>query len=215
MRRYKSLIYILCLCSSLIFLNFQCNDCEDELHDRYHFEVVPSSSQISYKIGDTIQLNLRFEAQMKLEFSKEIHDNANELVYYWMDVFRGSSDGEVYPAREDFEFVELAGQLVLDNVRRDSEWYIEVKDSCSNEFCDLTFAMVPKKKGYYGLNLKLGRFALNDHCKYFNMWPVGFDNNGNNNFEIFKEIQMTDFTLNKSYYYNPASTARMMFFKVE
>ena len=98
--KYLPLLFL----SSLIFLNFQCNDCEDELHDRTGFSVTTNLDQNTFSIGDTILMSSSISSQIELELSGTIHDNTDQLINYRLEVFEGvSNDVDVIEGRNNFE----------------------------------------------------------------------------------------------------------------
>ena len=156
--------------SSLIFMNFQCNDCEDELHDRTDFFVTANPDRNTFSIGDTILISSSINSQIELEFSGTIHDNTNQLINYRLEVFEGvNNDIDVIEGRDNFEFIDIVGNVFIPPARI---WEIGIENTCNETLCELEFGIIPQRTGYFGLFLQTGSFGFNDECQFLSLIPT-------------------------------------------
>ncbi len=213
MKSNNSIAYQLLLLSSLFFINFTCHDCEDTLTDRSNFSVIPSTSQNTFSIGDTLFLSTHFSTQMELEFSGTVYDNSNQLVNYTMKLFEGTNvNNTSIEARDNFEFLNSIGFVSFPYSRT---FEIVPENRCDEDLCELEFGIIPQKKGYFGIMLRSGRFGYEDNsCQSLSLMPTEIESNGNNNFEIFNEIGLSTIRIEGSFFRNPESEALLYFFKV-
>lgn len=213
MKSYKPITLLLLVLSSLVLMNFQCNDCEDVLHDRFFFSVIPNSTQNTFKIGDTLILTTSFSAQIELEFSGEVYDNSNQIVDYRLEIFEGLRDKvDTRQARDNFEFINVKGAVTFPPSRT---WEILIENNCDENLCEMEFGMIPKKTGYYGIALRSGGFGYENDCQYLTLMPSGLETNGNNNFEIFEDLKLSEIRVNRAYFKNPENERLLYFFKVD
>lgn len=212
MQSYKTRTIILLVISSLIFMNFQCNDCEFELHDRANFTIIPNSTQNTLKLGDTLILSTSLSSQIELEFSGQVHDNSNQIIDYRMEIFEGIIDNnDARQGRNNFEFINIIGAVSIPPART---WEIQIESICDENQCELEFGMIPQKTGYFGMALRSGRFGLGKECQYLTLMPSEIETNGNNNFEIFEELNLSGIRVNKAYFGSPETESLLYFFKV-
>lgn len=198
--------------SSLLFVNFQCNDCEDELHDRTGFSVRTNSDQSTFSIGDTILISSSISSQIELEFSGIIHDNTDQLINYKLEVFEGvNNDIDVIEGRDNFEFINIVGNVFVPPSRT---WEIRIENTCNETLCELEFGLIPQRTGYFGLFLQTGNLGFNNECQSLSLIPTGIESSGSNNFEIFDEIDLNSIRIDGSFFRNPESENLLYFFKV-
>ena len=212
MKPYKLKIVFLLILSSLIFTNFQCNDCEDTLHDRSSFTVIPNSTESTFTIGDTLFLTTSFSSQIELELSGSTHDNSNKFINYTVELFEGVKDNiDAVEARDNFEFINSIGTVSIPFART---WEIVVENTCDENLCELEFGMIPNKTGYFGLSLRSGFFGNEDECQFLSLVPTEIESNDNNNFEIFNDLNLSKIRTHGSFYRNPELESLLYFFKV-
>lgn len=198
--------------SSLIFMNFQCNDCDDELHDRANYSVTPNSNQNIIPIGDTLIISTSFSSQIELELGGFIHDNSSQLINYRMEVFEAQDNNiDAIQARDNFEFINLTGNVSIPPART---WEIVIENTCDENLCELQFGIVPQQTGYFGLFLQTGDFGFENECQFLTLIPTEIQSNGDNNFEIFEEINLSSIRIDGSFFRNPETENLLYFFKV-
>lgn len=198
--------------ASLIFMNFQCNDCEDELHDRTDFSVTTNPDQNTFSIGDTILISSSINSQIELEFSGTIHDNTDQLINYRLEIFEGvNNDIDVIEGRDNFEFIDVVGNVFIPPART---WEIGIENTCNETLCEMEFGLIPQRTGYFGLFLQTGSFGFNDECQFLSLKPTEIESRGSNNFEIFDEIDLNSIRIDGSFFRNPESENLLYFFKV-
>lgn len=212
MKSFNSTTYLILILSSLIFMNFQCNDCDDELNDRSNFTVTPRSSQNTIRIGDTLFLATSLNSQIELELSGSIYDNSDQIINYRIEVFEGlNSNIDVIQSREAFKFVNTLGTVLISPART---WEIAAQNTCDDDICEIEFGMIPQKTGYFGLSLQSGRFGFDKECQFLSLTPTEFASGGDNNFEIFNDINLSNIRINGSFYVSPESEKLLYFFQV-
>ena len=212
MKMFSTKYLLVLFLSSLIFMNFQCNDCENELHDRTDFSVTTNQDQNTFSIGDTILISSSMNSQIELEFSGTIHDNADQLINYRLEVFEGvNNDIDVIEGRDNFEFIDIVGNVFIPPART---WEIGIENTCNETLCELEFGIIPQRTGYFGLFLQTGSFGFNDECQFLSLIPTGIESSGSNNFEIFDEIDLNSIRIDGSFFRNPESENILYFFKV-
>ena len=212
MKSSNSTNLLLILLSSLIFTNFTCNDCEEELHDQKNYSIMVLPQQIIYEIGDTIIVSANFSSQIELELSNQIHDNTDQLANFNIEIFQGiESNVDAIQARDDFEIIDITGNTLIP-LRR--TWEIQVENTCNENLCELVFGIIPRNVGYFGISQKLGRFGYENECQNFTLIPSEIESNEDNNFEIFNEINISRIRINRSYYANPETENSLYFFRV-
>ena len=212
MKSHKTTNCLILILSSFVLMNFQCSDCDDELHDRSNFSATLSTLQNTFEVGDTLILSSSFSSQIKLEFSETTHDNANQLINFTLEVFEGiENDKDAIQARDNFEFIDLKGNVFIPQART---WEISISNTCDENLCELEFGLIPQKAGYYGFLLGIGSFGFADECQFLNLIPTKIESNGNNNFEIFNEINLTNIRTDGAFFANPESEDLLYFIKV-
>lgn len=193
-------------------MNFQCNDCDTELNDQSSFIVTPSTTENNIRIGDTLFLKTSLSSQIPLQFSGSIHDNSDQLINYRLEIFEGiNSNTDAKEARDDFEYINKVGMVSMPTART---WEILIENTCDENLCELEFGMIPQKKGRYGLLLKAGRFGLDNECDFLSLFPPEIESDGNNNFEIFNEINLSNIRVDNVFFDSPESELLLYFFKV-
>lgn len=198
--------------SSLIFMNFQCNDCENELHDRAGFSVTVNSDQNTISIGDSLLISLSISSQIELELSGKIHDNTDQFINYRLEVFEGvNNDIDVIEGRDNFEFINIVGNVFIPPSRT---LEIGIENTCNETLCELEFGLIPQRTGYFGLYLQTGSFGFYDECQFLSLIPTGIESIGSNNFEIFDEINLKSIRIGGSFFRNPELENLLYFFKV-
>ena len=212
METTKTFKFLFLIFFGMILMNFTCNDCEDELHDRSNFTVILNSSQNTISIGDTLSLNTALNSLMELEFSGRIHDNSNKAINYRIEVFEArANSNDAFPARDNFELIGQVGNVNLPPFRI---WEVIIENNCGEDTCELELGIIPLKVGYFGIALRTGNFGIENECEHLSLFPNGIQSNGNNNFEIFEEINISSIRVNKSIFSNPESEKLLYFFKV-
>ncbi len=202
--------YLILLLSCFVFSNFQCDGCEERLNDYTYYSVTPGSLQSTFSVGDTLLFSTAFSAQLELVNSGLIHDNANQFIYYIMQVFEGQYDNvNTVPARDKFEFVDESGNVS----ELGNHLEIAIENTCDQDSCKLAFGMIPQQPGYFGVALRLGRL-FGKACQDLSLYPNEIESNGNNHFEVFEEINLSGIRVDNAYFSDPASEKRMYFFKV-
>lgn len=193
-------------------MNFQCNDCDDELHDRANYSVTPNSNQNIIPIGDTLIISTSFSSQIELELGGFIHDNSSQLINYRMEVFEAQDNNiDAIQARDNFEFINLTGNVSIPPART---WEIVIENTCDENLCELQFGIVPQQTGYFGLFLQTGDFGFENECQFLTLIPTEIQSNGDNNFEIFEEINLSSIRIDGSFFRNPETENLLYFFKV-
>jgi hypothetical protein len=193
-------------------MNFQCNDCEDELHDRTGYSVTTNSDQNTFSIGDTLLISSILSSQIELELSGTIHDNIDQFINYRLEVFEGvNNDIDVIEGRDNFEFIDIVGNVFIPPART---WEIGIENTCNDTLCELIFGLIPQRTGYFGLFLQTGSFGFNDECQFLSLIPTEIESSGGNNFEIFDEIDLNSIRIDGSFFRNPESENLLYFFKV-
>jgi hypothetical protein len=151
-------------------------------------------------------------SQIELEFSGTIHDNADQLINYRLEVFEGvNNDIDVIEGRDNFEFIDIVGNVFIPPART---WEIGIENTCNETLCELEFGIIPQRTGYFGLFLQTGSFGFNDECQFLSLIPTGIESSGSNNFEIFDEIDLNSIRIDGSFFRNPESENILYFFKV-
>lgn len=202
---------------SLFFYNFQCNDCENEHHDKSSFTANIFPLKDIYNIGDTILLGTIFNSLVNLENSNTTYDNSNQNVSFVVQVFEVNPNNEVIiDGIEDFEISNRIGQIVYSPYyeRRLAK---EITNVCDDDNCEFLIEIIPKRKGIYCFSLLNSPFGEKE-CQYFDLINNDFGLN-DNNFKVCAEINTTQFRLLESgaggtYYSNPEEISRFYFFKV-
>ena len=212
MKLISTKYYLALFLSSLLFMNFQCSDCVDELHDQTGFSAIMNSDQSIFSVGDTLVLRVGVSSQLELEFNEITHDNSNQRIDYQLGIFEGVNDASnVIKGREHFEYIDLVGNVTLPQSRT---WGIRVENTCDDTLCELEFGMIPKKAGYFGFSLQPGGFGYDDECKFLTFYPTGIESSDGNNFEIFDEIGITRIRIDGSSIIEPESRSSLYFFEV-
>ncbi|MCB0521970.1 MAG: hypothetical protein H6577_04380 [Lewinellaceae bacterium] len=212
MKSFNLTIYLFLILSCITLMNFQCNDCDDELHDRTNFSVTPNSTQNIISIGDTLIINTSFNSLIELEFSGSIHDNSNQLINYRLEIFEGQNNNiDAIQGRDNFEFINLIGNVFIPPART---WEIVIENTCDENLCELEFGIIPQQTGYYGISLQTGSFGFEDECQFLTLIPTEIQSNGDNNFEIFEEINISSIRIDGTYFGNPEREKLLYFFKV-
>ncbi len=193
-------------------MNFQCNDCDDEIHDRTNYSVTPNSNQNIIPIGDTLIISTSFSSQIELELSGTIHDNSNKFINYRMKMFEAQeNNNDVIQARDNFEFINLIGHVSFPPSRT---MEIVIENTCDEDLCELQFGIVPQQTGYFGLFLQTGSFDYENECQFLTLFPTEIQSDGDNNFEIFEEINLSTIRIDGSFFSNPETEDLLYFFKV-
>jgi len=210
MKTTKLTYYISLLFIALMTMNFQCNDCDEELHDQSNFDVVVNLTESVMSIGDTINLKTELDSQIELKHSESIYDNSNQAINYRIKIFEATSGNtNASPARDDFDFVDVKGNVSL----LFRPWEINIDNTCDDQLCELEFGMIPQRTGYFGILLQLGNFGLGD-CQFLTLFPNEIQSNGTNNFGVFEEINISRIRVDGANFKNPETEKRLFFFKV-
>lgn len=208
-RRIFNLLFIL---SGLILLNFTCNDCEEEIYDSSDFSVTLNSTQNTFIIGDTLSLHTIFDSQMELENSGATYDNSDQRINFDVKIFKAHpADNHIIGGRDNFEIIGQIGDVFIPSSRK---WRVNIKNICSEDVCELELGLIPQRIGYYGISLQSGRFGTEDVCQNLTLSPTEIESNGNNNFEIFREIHLRSIRVDGSFFRNPETEELLYFFKV-
>jgi hypothetical protein len=192
-------------------MNFDCSDCDDEIRGQVNFSTdIEPMSQI-YSVGDTIMLNTELSSIFDFESSADSYDNSNLPIINEIKLFEGLQ-GEInmIPARDQFELIVLNGALNLPE-RRD--FIIQVTNDCDDVNCLLTFGLVPRRSGYFGMAMGNGAADMGD-CINITLKAEEFRTNSNNNFEIFEEIDILNVRIDGGIYNNDNFNKLTYFFKV-
>ncbi|MEM9547603.1 MAG: hypothetical protein AAGA77_16605 [Bacteroidota bacterium] len=192
-------------------MNFTCNDCEDEIHDEFHYEVSLTTEKEELKIGDTLRFSTVFPSKVELASSKMIHDNSEQYVdyrFHILELERGKTKAS--PARESFRFVNLdAGTVHIPEARA---WEAEIHNFCGPDTCRLAFGIVPKREGFFGVFLRKG-FLGAFECMDLTLFPSRIKSDVGSNTTILEELELsnikTDFLID-----NPDSDELLYLFKV-
>jgi len=193
-------------------MNFQCNDCDEELYDRSEFSSTFNTLESTIAVGDTLIMSTSLSSQIELEFSETTYDNTNQLINYGLEIFEGrENNNDAIQAREKFEFIDLKGNVLIPEART---WEINIENTCDENLCELEFGLIPQQAGYYGFLLRLGNFGITNDCQYLTLWPSEIESGGNNNFEIFNEINLSSIRVDGAFFANPELENLLYFIKV-
>ena len=213
MKSYTILNFSSLILISFVFMNFQCDNCEDELHDRSSFSTTLNTLQSQIEVGDTLIMSASFSSQIELEISKMTHDNSNQLINYTLEIFKAvENDVNAIQARNDFDFIDMKSSVFVPESRT---WEVNIENFCGNSLCELEFGFIPKKAGYYGLFLRTGIVGISNSCQFLTLMPTAIESNGNNNFDTFSEINVSRIRVDGVFFSNPKSEERLFFFKVK
>lgn len=198
---------------SLIFMNFQCEHCENRIYDHANYSLSVSSIGPTFSIGDTIVLGTNFSSQIPLEKSGLIHDNAGQYISCVLEIFAGiPNTSDAVQARDSFTYVDMEGQVSSTRVWT---WEIYLTNTCGMSECTFSFGLVPQKSGYYGILLSGGMFDRRDDCQEYQFSPTEIKHIENsNNFNVFEEIHLNSITINNRFFRYPGEEKRFYFFKV-
>lgn len=209
---YSKRYFLLLFLFSLFCMNFQCNDCDSTLYDRASFSLAINSNQNTFSVGDTLVLSASISSQIRLERSAIIHNNTDQLLNYYLDIFEGiNNDVGVIQGRDNFELVGLTGAVSIPPSRT---WEIGIENTCTETLCELELGLIPQRAGYFGLFLKAGSFGLNDECQFLSLIPTGIESIRSNNFDLYEEIGLNRIKVNHTIFDNPESENLLYFFKV-
>lgn len=212
MKSVSSTFYLVVIFSGFIFMNFQCDNCEEMLHDQVSYSTLLNTLENTINVGDTLILNTSLDSKMELELSGNVHDNSDKYVDYRIEMFEGvKGSRDAIPARNNFDFVDIKGRVTSPPYR---DWEIKIENICDSLVCDINFRMIPKRSGYFGIALRNGDMCPSCECKNLSLIPSEVECNGNNNFEIFNEIDISGIRINRAYYAHPESEDLLYFFKV-
>ncbi len=208
----KNLIFLFFI--SLLFCNFQCNDCKDELHDQSSFTANIFPLTEIYNVGDTISIGANFSSSIGLDYSNTIYDNSNQIISFGVQVFEVRPNDElISDGIEDFDIISKIGQIVP-SPYHDDRLAKEITNICDNDKCEFLIEIIPKKKGIYCFSLLNSRFGETE-CQYLSLINNNFGLN-DNNFEVCQEINTSKFSLFEggTFYSNPEEIPRFYFLKV-
>jgi len=129
-----------------------------------------------------------------------------------MEVFEAQDNNiDAIQARDNFEFINLTGNVSIPPART---WEIVIENTCDENLCELQFGIVPQQTGYFGLFLQTGDFGFENECQFLTLIPTEIQSNGDNNFEIFEEINLSSIRIDGSFFRNPETENLLYFFKV-
>ena len=74
--------------------------------------------------------------------------------------------------------------------------------------------MVPQKAGYFGIALRSGGFGYGNDCMHLTLMPSDLEANGDNNFEVFEELNLSGIRVNKAFFESPETENLLYFLKV-
>ena len=182
-------------------MNFTCNDCENELHDRSNFDVEIISTQNILTVGDTLELYTSLNSNIELELSESTYDNTDQLIDYTIEIFEViANNNEAFQARSSFKFLNITGEVFIPEARK---WEINIQNRCGSTLCEIEYGLIPQRIGYFGLFLKTGRFGFQNDCQSLTLFPTGFQTDENNNQDILDETNLSGVRVNRSFIDNP------------
>ncbi len=205
---------LLFLLLGLSLMNMHCTNCEEEIRDTISHSVELTPIQQTYTIGDTIIISSSFSSMLNLERSGEVYDNSDQSFSIVFRLFEGVREQvDVIPARDNFELVEIDGNVYPPLAH---EYNVNVYSDCDEEFCESALGLIPQRQGYFGLAIRNGHSEI-DECQLLTFIPQGISNGGNNNFELFEEIEVRRIRIDGSYFDNEEAAVDddLYFFRVK
>jgi len=200
---------------SLFFCNFQCNDCEDEIHDQSSFTANIIPLQENYDIGDTILIGARFSALIPLENSKTTFDNSNQIMTFVIQIFEVKPNNElIIDGIQNFDVISRIGQINPSSYY-DNRLAKEITNTCDDENCEFQIEINLRKKGIYCFSMLNSRFGEME-CQNLSLVKNDFGLD-DNNFEICQEINTNRFRVLEggSFFSNPEEIESFYFFRVD
>lgn len=199
----------------LLCYNFSCEECDAAYNGRtsYIADVFPLST--IYAVGDTIEIGTSISAFIPLVNANELYNYSGQSLSVAIQAFEVQPENEVIiSGMDDFDYSAIEGQLFY-SPYFERQLAKAISMPCGADSCRFRLAIVPRKPGYYGLNL-LPSYSGLGGCVEMHLGENQFDVS-DNQFGICSAINTQRFRIQEGgpYYAHPEDEKSMYFFRVE